>query len=135
MNQFCPQELVVEKRKESPGNYPDPVVAAIFALAGISLGQFYNGRPLRGLLWVTGGIALVLLVRENILLLAPAVVFFLVACAIDAYSTAQEIGNRTITLFKISRLFWIEIMLALASGTALSITIILKILYSSGVGR
>lgn len=47
---FRHQEFFIPKNDERAGDYPDPVVAAIFALAGISLGQFYNGRPLRGLM-------------------------------------------------------------------------------------
>jgi len=134
VNLFRYQDFFIKKSDDSAGDYPDPAFAAIFALTGISLGQFYNGRPLRGLMWGAGGIALVLLVRDN-MLIVPASIFFLLACAIDAYSTAQEMGSCAIPFSKISRLFWIEIMLAAAAGTALCITTILHYLYFSGISQ
>lgn len=134
MNLFRHQEFFTKKSDKGARDYPDPVVAAIFALVGISLGQFYNGRTVRGLMWGTGGIALVVLVRENILLV-PAGIFFLIACAIDAYSTAQEIKSCAIPFSRISRLFWIEIMLALAAGTAMMISLILHLMYLSGINQ
>jgi len=132
VNHFPHQERVAEDRDEINGTYPDPILATLFALGGISLGQFYNGRPLRGLVWGAGGIAVFLLIRENIL---PASAGFLVlaACAIDTYFTAHEIGNRSIPFRGISGLFWVEVMLAVALGSALGITTLVQILSSSGI--
>ncbi|MDP3565184.1 MAG: hypothetical protein Q8R70_11915 [Methanoregula sp.] len=132
MDFFSYEKHVSEGGDEVPGDYPDPLLAAVFALGGISLGQFYNGRPLRGLVWGAGGIAVLLLIRENILL-APAGFIMLGACAIDAYFTAQEIGNHEIPFTGTSCLFWVEVMLAVGLGTALGITTIIRILSLNGV--
>lgn len=121
------REPVVGVGSEGPRNPPSPVLAGIFALVGISLGQFYNGRPLRGLCWGVVGIALFMLIRENVLI-APAGIFFLAACIIDAYSTAEEIRNHKIPFFKISFFFWLELMLVISLGTALGITTLIQIL-------
>jgi len=117
--------------QDSHEDFPDPVLAAVFALVGISLGQFYNGCPVRGLCWGAGGIAVFLLVNGD-LLIAPAGFFFLLACALDAYSTAQEISRGTGPFPGTSRFFWIELVLALSFGTALSIFGIVNILCSAG---
>jgi hypothetical protein len=132
MNLFRHQERATDERDGITGEYPDPVLAMLFALGGISLGQFYNGRPLRGLSWGIGGIAMLLLIRENILL-APAGFILLVTCTIDAYFTAQEIGNHEIPFTGTSCLFWVEVMLAVGLGTALGITIIIRILSVNGI--
>jgi len=121
------REPVVDVGCEGPRNPPSPVLAGIFALVGISLGQFYNGRPLRGLYWGAVGIALFMLIRENFLI-TPAGIFFLAACVIDAYSTAEEIRNHKIPFVKISFLFWLELMLAISLSTALGITTLMEIL-------
>lgn len=111
---------------------PDPALAATFALAGISLGQFYNGRPLRGLCWGIGGVAVLLLVVDNILA-TPVLLIFLAFCALDAGSTAREIRSRNIPVWAISRLFWIQIILVLSLGTAFCIGNILQILFTSAL--
>jgi hypothetical protein len=131
MNLFSHQEPVGVDRVEIIGTYPDPALATLFALSGISLGQFYNGCPLRGLVWGAGGIAVLLLIRENILP-ASAGILVLAACATDTYFTAHEIRNGTIPFRGISGLFWVEVMLAVALGSALGITTITQILSSSG---
>jgi len=112
---------------ETLQDLPDPVLAGIFALLGISLGQFYNGRPVRGLCWGAAAAALLLLIRDPVLLV-PAGFFFIAACGIDAYSTAEEIRNRTIPFFQISVFFWLELMLAISFGTALGITTLMQVL-------
>ena len=120
---------LMERGDEVPEDFPDPNLAAIFALTGCSLGQFYNGRPLRGLVWGAGGIAVFFLVSGQALG-APAGFFFLAACAIDAYSTAKEINNCIIPFRDISRLFWVEVILALSVGTAWCLSGIFGILYA-----
>jgi hypothetical protein len=132
VNFYQHKKQVSEERDEITGDYPDPVLATLFALGGISLGQFYNGRPLRGLVWGAGGIAVLLLIRENILP-APAGFILLVGCAIDAYFTAQEIANHEIPFTGTSCLFWVEVMLAVGLGTALGITFIIQILSVNGI--
>jgi len=132
VNLFPHEKQVSEWGDKITGDYPDPVLASLFALGGISLGQFYNGRPLRGLVWGACGLAVLLLIRENILL-APAGFIMLVACAIDAYFTAQEIGNHEIPFTGTSCLFWVEVMLAVGLVTALAITIIIRILSVNGI--
>ena len=132
MNHFPHRKQAGDNHGEITGEYPDPVLATLFALGGISLGQFYNGRPLRGLVWGTGGIAVLLLIRENILP-APAGFIVLAACAIDAYFTAQEIGNHEIPFTGTSCLFWIEVMLVVGLVTAWGITIIIRILSVNGI--
>ncbi|MCK9579230.1 MAG: hypothetical protein M0Q92_02125 [Methanoregula sp.] len=131
MNHFCPAESVAVNESPVGKDVPLPVLAAAFALAGISLGQFYNGRPFRGICWGTAGIVIFLLVWNNPLI-APAGFFFLAACVIDAYSTAQEIGKSIVPSRGIHPLFWIEAMLALSFATAGSITCILQILSVGG---
>jgi len=96
---------------------PDPLLAGIFAIVGISLGQFYNGRILQGIFWGAGGLVLFFLIRNNILI-APAGVFFLVACAFDAYFTAEEIRGRKIPFRNISSFFWIEAVVMISLLTA-----------------
>jgi hypothetical protein len=54
---------------ETLQDLPDPVLAGISAILGISLGQFYNGRPVRGLCWGATGVALFLLIRDPLLIL------------------------------------------------------------------
>jgi hypothetical protein len=110
---------------------PDPALAAVFALTGISLGQFYNGRPLHGLCWGAGGILLLFLIGENTLMV-PAGFIFLAACATDAYSTAQEIGSRSIPFSGISQLFWLEVILVLSLATAFCMNRIFSILAVTG---
>jgi hypothetical protein len=134
MNLFPHKKPAPVSGEEITGDYPDPALAAIFAAGGISLGQFYNGRPIRGLVWGTGGIAVLLLIRENILL-APAGFILLVACAIDAYFTAQEIRNHEIPFTGTSCLFWVEVMLAVSLGSALGIMTIIRILSANGIFR
>ena len=131
MTLFQYQELAVKERIKDPNEFPDPNLAAIFAITGISLGQFYNGHPLRGLLWLSGGITVFLLILENILL-APAGFFFLAACAIDAYFTAHEIRNCKIRFMGTSCLFWVEVMLFIALGMALGITTVMQIISVNG---
>ncbi len=131
MNVFQHPVWIANEDHNDPAEFPDPVLAAIFAVAGVSLGQFYNGHSLRGLIWVAGGIAVLLLILENILI-APLGIFFLAACAIDAYFTAHEIKNRKIRFMGISCLFWVEVMLFIALGMALGITTIMHILTVSG---
>nr|WP_321353281.1 hypothetical protein [uncultured Methanoregula sp.] len=110
-----------------PSDLPDPVLAGIFALVGISLGQFYNGRPIRGICWGALGIA-VFLVIQNSIYIAPAGIFFLAACVVDAYSTAEEIRSRTIPCRGISLLFWLELTLAISLVIALGIPALVRIL-------
>ena len=132
MNLFQRPELIVKEKIKDPKEFPDPVLAVIFAITGVSLGQFYNGHPLRGLLWLAGGIAIFLLILKNILL-APAGFIFLAACGMDAYFTAQEIRDSKIRFSGISWLFWVEVMLFVALGTALSITTVMQFLSTNGI--
>ena len=131
MNLFQHQELIAKEEHTDPAEFPDPVLAVIFAVAGVSLGQFYNGHSLRGLIWVAGGIAVFLLILENILI-APIGIFFLAVCAIDAYFTAHEIKNRKVRFMGTSCLFWVEVMLFIALGMALGIKTVMQILTVSG---
>jgi len=131
MNLFQQQERIAKEEHKDPVEFPDPVLAVIFAIAGVSLGQFYNGHSLRGLVWVAGGIAVFFLILEKILI-APAGFFFLAVCAIDAYYTAHEIRNRKIRFMGTSSLFWVELMLFIALGMALGITNVMQILSVNG---
>jgi hypothetical protein len=131
MNLFQHQERIAKEEHTDPVEFPDPVLAVIFAIAGVSLGQFYNGHSLRGLVWVAGGIAVFLLILEN-LLIAPVGIFFLAGCAIDAYFKSLEIRSRKIRFMGTSCLFWVEVMLFIALGMALGITTVMHILSVNG---
>jgi hypothetical protein len=111
---------------------PDPALAGIFAFFGISLGQFYNGRPLSALCWGAVGGAIFLFLHQSILLF-PAGFFFLTACAIDAYSTAQEIQNRVIPYSGVNVLFWVEILLIVSLGTAIGVITAVRLMTENGI--
>jgi hypothetical protein len=113
-------------------NLPDPICAGLFALFGISLGQFYCGRPAKGLCWGAVGAVLCLIIRTH-LPAAPLGLFFLAACAIDAYSTAQECRCHPRRYGGISALFWAEVILAISLCMAAGITTIVQVLHSPAV--
>jgi hypothetical protein len=91
----------------------------MFAFLDIPLGQFYNGRPFGGILWAD--VPAFLPVHSSALC-APAGFFFLVACTLDAHSTACEIGNRAVPFAGISRHSWAELMIALPVAVAFLVT-------------
>ena len=121
-----------DTRIDVPDGLPDPVLAGIFAFFGIALGQFYNGRPIRGICWGIVGFALVLLLHQSILF-GPAGFFFVAACALDAYSTAQEIQNRIISWNGIHSFFWVEILLILSLCIAFGIKMIVDLIALNGI--
>jgi|WetSurMetagenome_2_1015567.scaffolds.fasta_scaffold23727_2 hypothetical protein len=121
-----------DPRSGTPVSSPDPVRAGVFAFVGLSLGQFYCGQPLRGLCWGALGALLFLILRDHILA-APLGIFFLAACAIDAWSTAGEIRQGTLRYRGISGFFWAEVMLGLSLVMATGIAAVARALQAAAV--
>lgn len=112
---FCPLHETVPAT--DPSVTPSPVLAAVFAVCGVSLGQFYIGRPLCGIAWGAGGMLVFFLIAAG-LLPFPAAVFFLAACGIDAGSAAQEMRAGAIPYTGPSLFFPVQVMLGISSVMA-----------------
>jgi hypothetical protein len=122
-------------KNREPGtsdDLPDPVHAGLFAVFGISLGQFYCGRPVRGLCWGASGAVLFLIIGDH-LPAAPLGLFFLAACAIDAYSTAQECRCCPRRYGGISGFFWAELIVVIALCMATGIASVIRLLSSAAI--
>ena len=126
------EQQTITRRTDAQDGLPDPVVASIFALSGVGLGQFYNGHPVRGLFWGCLGFALVLLLHDTVVIW-PVGGIFMVLCAVDAHVTATKIQERRSAYNGIHALFWAEILLILSLATAVTIHSIVNLLAVYGI--
>lgn len=101
----APHELDLSKER-----WQNPWAAALMSLAGLGLGQFYNGETVKGILFFAG-VAGLLLLLPLWTAIDPFILILLVwAVAIaDAFLGAQKINRLQKTFRKKSLLFWPEV--------------------------
>jgi hypothetical protein len=126
------EQQTIPRSIDAPDGLPDPVIASIFAVSGVCLGQFYNGHPARGLFWGGLGLALVLLLHHTIVIW-PVGGIFMVLCAVDAHGTATKIQERRSAYNGIHALFWAEIIMVLSLATAVTLHSIVSVLAANGI--
>lgn len=125
----APHELDLSKDR-----WQNPWAAALMSLAGLGLGQFYNGDTVKGLLFFAGvaGLLLLLPLYTTVDLLAPVLLFWAAAVA-DAFLCARKINRLQKKFQKKSILFWPEVACLLVIASCLVIATVMPQIAAHGV--
>lgn len=125
----APHELDLSKDR-----WQKPWAAALMSLAGLGLGQFYNGETVKGLLFFAGvaGLVLLLPLGATIDPLLPVMVVWGIAI-LDAFLSARKINRLQKTFRKKSLLFWPEVACLLIVVSCLVIATVMPQIAAHGV--
>lgn len=124
----APHELDLSKDR-----WQNPWIAALMSLAGIGLGQFYNGETVKGLLFFAGVAGLLLLPLWTTFDPLISVLLVWAVAVADAFLSAQKINRLQKTFLKKSILFWPEVMCLLIIASCLVIAAVIPQVAAHGV--